>query len=141
MDDTLGKSANQQLCMVQTLGVHGDQRPANKAQQPQRPVTTRGLSVHQPSLEQIAPASSDKTEQGYSDSRRKVSFANGTVKYVLPDGLTEVHFVNGDVMKQQPNGTIEYYYREVDTWHSTLASGIEVCFIANMIPESSTEPC
>jgi hypothetical protein len=74
-----------------------------------------------------APATASKVDQWFGDGRRQVKFANGTIKYVLPDGLTMVQFVNGDVKKQLPSGTVEYYYKEVDTWHSTLASGIEVC--------------
>lgn len=67
-----------------------------------------------------------KQERVYPDGRRKVTFANGTTKYMLPDGLSMVTFANGDIKKQLPDGTVEYFYKEVDTWHSTLPSRIEV---------------
>ena len=71
-------------------------------------------------------ASTSKREEVYPDGRRKVTFANGTTKYLLPDGLSMVTFANGDIKKQLPCGTVEYFYKEVDTWHTTLPSRIEV---------------
>ena len=53
-------------------------------------------------------------------------FANGTIKQIQPDGQTIVQFANGDVKKQMPCGKVDYYYKQVDTWHTTLPSGVEV---------------
>ena len=92
---------------------------AKSWQQPPQP-------AHAASTSARASPAGGKREQTYGDGRRKVEFANGTTKYVLPDGLTMVQFVNGDMKKQHPCGLVEYYYKEVDTWHSTLPDGIEV---------------
>lgn len=98
-------------------------------------------SGHAASTSARTSPSGGKREHTYGDGRRRVDFANGTTKYVLPDGLTMVHFVNGDMKKQHPGGLVEYYYKEVDTWHSTLPAGIEVrlpdedcaALLANMV--------
>ena len=62
----------------------------------------------------------------FEDGRREVRFANGTEKHVLPGGATLVRFGNGDVKKTLRCGTVEYFYREVDTWHTTSPAGVEV---------------
>ena len=70
-----------------------------------------------------------RTERCFPDGRRVVRFANGTLKDVEPsaDGpVSTVHFTNGDVKRTHPGGRVEYFYREVDTWHTTHPGGTEV---------------
>ena len=55
----------------------------------------------------------------------QVRFANGTRKLTAGDGGSCVFFTNGDVKRSAPDGRCEYFYAEVDTWHTTHASGIE----------------
>ena len=33
---------------------------------------------------------------------------------------------DGDVKRTHPGGRVEYFYREVDTWHTTHPGGVEV---------------
>jgi len=40
--------------------------------------------------------------------------------------IATVYFTNGDVKRTHPGGRVEYFYREVDTWHTTHAGGAEV---------------
>ena len=61
--------------------------------------------------------------------RRVVTFANGTVKDVTPSAegaISTVYFTNGDVKRAHPGGRVEYFYKEVDTWHTTHPEGVEV---------------
>jgi centromere protein J len=61
--------------------------------------------------------------------RRVVTFANGTVKDVVPSAegsISTVYFTNGDVKRAHPGGRVEYFYKEVDTWHTTHPEGVEV---------------
>lgn len=67
-----------------------------------------------------------KVERAFADGRREVRFTNGTSKHIFPSGLVAVQFANGDMKKNLPTGDVEYYYREVDTWHITWQSGVEV---------------
>lgn len=39
-----------------------------------------------------------------------------------------VYFANGDIKNTLPDGSIEYYYSEVDTWHTTKPSGVEIFY-------------
>ena len=58
-----------------------------------------------------------------------VTFANGTVKDVTPSAegaISTVYFTNGDVKRAHPGGRVEYFYKEVDTWHTTHPEGVEV---------------
>jgi T-complex protein 10 C-terminus len=71
-----------------------------------------------------------KVERVFADGRREVCFANGTAKHIFPSGLVAVQFANGDMKKNMPSGDVEYFYKEVETWHITLKSGIEVCKLA-----------
>lgn len=73
------------------------------------------------------------------DGRRAVLFPNGTKKDVGPDGRSLITFVNGDVKKTIPGpdgNVVEYYYAQVDTWHTTLPTGIEVYHFPNGQTES-----
>lgn len=67
-----------------------------------------------------------RVEKWFVDGRRTVRFANGTAKHTLRDGTAVVTFGNGDVKRTVPDGTVHYYYKEVDTWHTTLPSATEV---------------
>lgn len=67
-----------------------------------------------------------RVEKWFVDGRRTVRFGNGTAKHTLRDGTAVVEFGNGDVKRTTPDGTVHYYYKEVDTWHTTLASSSEV---------------
>ena len=61
--------------------------------------------------------------------RRVVTFANGTVKDVVSSAegsISTVYFTNGDVKRAHPGGRVEYFYKEVDTWHTTHPEGVEV---------------
>ena len=61
--------------------------------------------------------------------RRVVTFANGTVKDVTSSkegNISTVYFTNGDVKRVHPGGRVEYFYKEVDTWHTTHPEGVEV---------------
>jgi T-complex protein 10 C-terminus len=107
---------------VQASVVFDDKWLACKAHEAQRP----SAAAERSASPAAAPPPSGKSEQVYANGSRKVTFANGTCKYTLPHGLTMVQFVNGDMKKTAPGGTVEYFYREVDTWHTTLASGVEV---------------
>lgn len=69
-----------------------------------------------------------RVEKWFVDGRRTVRFANGTAKHTLRDGTAVVAFGNGDVKRTTPDGTVHYYYKEVDTWHTTLPSATEVRF-------------
>ena len=58
-----------------------------------------------------------------------VTFANGTVKDVTMSkegNISTVYFTNGDVKRAHPGGRVEYFYKEVDTWHTTHPEGVEV---------------
>jgi hypothetical protein len=57
---------------------------------------------------------------------RTIGIVSLPEKQVLASGTTVVHFLNGDTKRSHSNGTVEYFYREVDTWHTTLESGVEV---------------
>ncbi|KAK3239881.1 hypothetical protein CYMTET_50226 [Cymbomonas tetramitiformis] len=74
-----------------------------------------------------------KMEKVYSDGRRSVLFANGTRKEQFganAGGGAIVFFVNGDVKRTYTSGRVDYYYAEVDTWHTTHVTGIEVYHFA-----------
>jgi T-complex protein 10 C-terminus len=66
------------------------------------------------------------TECLFSDGRRSVQFANGTEMHTMPNGSVSVLFANGDIKRTLISGQVEYFYREVDTWHRTMESGVEV---------------
>ena len=58
-------------------------------------------------------------------------FANGTRKLCSPDGAAAGFFTIGDVKRTSPPSgggppRVEYYYAEVDTWHTTHPTGVEV---------------
>jgi centromere protein J len=58
-----------------------------------------------------------------------VHFTNGTLKDISPSmegPISTVYFTNGDVKRSHPGGRVEYYYKEVDTWHTTHPGGAEV---------------
>lgn len=58
-----------------------------------------------------------------------VHFSNGTLKDMSPSRegpIATVYFTNGDVKRAHPGGRVEYFYREVDTWHTTHPGGVEV---------------
>lgn len=75
-----------------------------------------------------------RVEKWFVDGRRTVRFANGTAKHTLRDGTAVVTFGNGDVKRTAPDGTVHYYYKEVDTWHTTLPSATEVRVATMHIP-------
>ena len=104
----------------------------------------RGLpSVHDPAP-RVGPPPSSADSRGGADEiahddgrvervlpggRRVVRFANGTLKDISPSAggpISTVYFTNGDVKRTHPGGRVEYFYREVDTWHTTHPGGIEV---------------
>eukprot|EP00892_Ulva_mutabilis_P004338 jgi/Ulvmu1/2276/UM013_0123.1 len=72
-----------------------------------------------------------RVEKWYVDGRRTVRFSNGTAKHALRDGTAVVTFGNGDVKRTTPDGRVHYYYKEVDTWHTTLPSSSEVFYFPN----------
>ena len=74
----------------------------------------------------VAEHPDGRVERWFTDGRRSVKFANGTEKLTLQDGTTVVLFGNGDIKRSWPQGGVQYFYKEVDTWHTTLASGVEV---------------
>jgi hypothetical protein len=39
-----------------------------------------------------------------------------------------IKFSNGDIKQAYPTGKVEYFYREVATWQTTYASGLEVFY-------------
>ena len=100
-------------------------------------------SVHDPAPRVGPPPSSDhhrggadeiahddgRVERVLPGGRRVVRFANGTLKDISPSAggpISTVYFTNGDVKRTHPGGRVEYFYREVDTWHTTHPGGIEV---------------
>lgn len=108
----------------------------------------RALSIHDP-----APSVNDKSrllssigvvqeiehddgriERFYGSGRRVVTFTNGTIKEMVPiGGGTEetVYFTNDDIKRTSPGGVVEYYYAEVETWHTTHPSGVELYHFVN----------
>eukprot|EP01026_Neomeris_dumetosa_P078883 TRINITY_DN8568_c0_g1_i2.p1 TRINITY_DN8568_c0_g1~~TRINITY_DN8568_c0_g1_i2.p1 ORF type:complete len:241 (-),score=30.15 TRINITY_DN8568_c0_g1_i2:33-698(-) len=72
-----------------------------------------------------------KVEKWFKDGRRLVQFSNGTCKVQFEDGRCEIRFANGDIKKTTPDGKTEYYYKEVQTWHATFPSDIEVFYFSN----------
>ena len=110
--------------------------------------TARVLSIHDP-----APSVNDKSrllssvgvvqevehddgriERFYGSGRRVVTFTNGTIKEMVPiGGGTEetVYFTNDDIKRTSPDGVVEYYYAEVETWHTTHPSGVELYHFVN----------
>ena len=70
-----------------------------------------------------------RVERVLPRGRRVVHFANGTLKDIVPSTegpISTVYFTNGDVKRTHPGGRVEYFYREVDTWHTTHPGGVEV---------------
>ena len=118
------------------VGIDGEYAPA------------RVLSIHDP-----APSVNDKSrllssigvvqeiehddgriERFYGSGRRVVTFTNGTIKEMVPiGGGTEetVYFTNDDIKRTSPGGVVEYYYAEVETWHTTHPSGVELYHFVN----------
>lgn len=118
------------------VGIDGEYAPA------------RVLSIHDP-----APSVNDKSrllssigvvqeiehddgriERFYGSGRRVVTFTNGTIKEMIPiGGGTEetVYFTNDDIKRTSPGGVVEYYYAEVETWHTTHPSGVELYHFVN----------
>jgi len=94
------------------------------------PSGTRQLSAADPIIHKVRHADG-KVEQTHASGKRSVVFANGTYKEQLHDGTTLICFTNRDVKRSFPGGKVEYYYSEVDTWHTTHVSGIEVFYFAN----------
>lgn len=70
-----------------------------------------------------------RVERVTPHGRRVVKFTNGTLKDVTPSAegpISTVYFTNGDVKRAHPGGRVEYFYKEVDTWHTTHPEGVEV---------------
>ena len=76
-------------------------------------------------LEREIPHEDGRVERVFADGRRVVFFANGTIKEI--DGHeTTIFFTNGDIKRTHQNGIIEYYYFDVETWHTTHPTGVEL---------------
>ena len=76
-------------------------------------------------LEREIPHEDGRVERVFADGRRVVFFANGTIKEI--DGHeTTIFFTNGDIKRAHQNGIIEYYYFDVETWHTTHPTGVEL---------------
>ena len=76
-------------------------------------------------LEREIPHEDGRVERVFADGRRIVFFANGTIKEI--DGHeTTIFFTNGDIKRTHQNGIIEYYYFDVETWHTTHPTGVEL---------------
>uniref|UniRef100_A0A8B9K979 Centromere protein J C-terminal domain-containing protein n=2 Tax=Astyanax mexicanus TaxID=7994 RepID=A0A8B9K979_ASTMX len=73
-----------------------------------------------------------KVEQLLSDGSRVIVFRNGTKKEISVDQKSvTVTFFNGDVKRLLPDGTVVYYYCDAKTTHSTYPSGLEILQFPN----------
>nr|XP_033699751.1 centromere protein J-like [Tursiops truncatus] len=68
-----------------------------------------------------------KIEKVYKNGCRVILFPNGTRKEASADGKTvTVTFFNGDVKQVMPDGRVIYYYAATHTTHTTYPEGLEV---------------
>uniref|UniRef100_A0A3B1IGP3 Centromere protein J C-terminal domain-containing protein n=1 Tax=Astyanax mexicanus TaxID=7994 RepID=A0A3B1IGP3_ASTMX len=73
-----------------------------------------------------------QVEQLLSDGSRVIVFRNGTKKEISVDQKSvTVTFFNGDVKRLLPDGTVVYYYCDAKTTHSTYPSGLEILQFPN----------
>lgn len=68
-----------------------------------------------------------KVEKIYKNGYQIILFPNGTQKEVSADGKSiTVTFFNGDVKQVMPDGRVIYYYAAAQTTHTTHPEGLEV---------------
>ena len=68
-----------------------------------------------------------KVERVCPDGSREVLFTNGTRKQISSDGQTIiVSFFNGDIKQMLPDGRVVYYYANAQTTHTTYADGLQI---------------
>ncbi|XP_032467407.1 centromere protein J isoform X2 [Phocoena sinus] len=68
-----------------------------------------------------------KIEEVYKNGCHVILFPNGTRKEASADGKTvTVTFFNGDVKQVMPDGRVIYYYAATHTTHTTYPEGLEV---------------
>ncbi|XP_058897436.1 centromere protein J isoform X3 [Kogia breviceps] len=68
-----------------------------------------------------------KIEKVYKNGCHVILFPNGTRKEASADGRTvTVTFFNGDVKQVMPDGRVIYYYAATHTTHTTYPEGLEV---------------
>ncbi|KAK1796129.1 hypothetical protein P4O66_009209 [Electrophorus voltai] len=73
-----------------------------------------------------------RIEQFLSNGSRVIVFRNGTTKEIGADQKSvTVSFFNGDVKRIQPDGTVVYHYYDAQITHSTYPSGLEVLQFPN----------
>lgn len=74
-------------------------------------------------------------------SRGVVKMVDDTQVVTMGDGTVSVLFCNGDIKQTKRCGTVEYFYKEMSTWHTTLPSGVEVCFLILCTTTNSVLVC
>lgn len=67
-------------------------------------------------------------ERIFQDGRKEISYPNGNVKKISPEGdIIKMIYYNGDVKETNIlEGSEKYYYSETKTWHTTYKDGLEV---------------
>ena len=69
--------------------------------------------------------------------RRRVDFANGTVKTTHTDGRQSIRFSNGDIKMQSPGGRVDYFYSEVGLMGvQSCRMGVQSCRMPAFVPSS-----
>eukprot|EP00818_Percolomonas_sp_WS_P000378 CAMPEP_0117449732 /NCGR_PEP_ID=MMETSP0759-20121206/8096_1 /TAXON_ID=63605 /ORGANISM="Percolomonas cosmopolitus, Strain WS" /LENGTH=1039 /DNA_ID=CAMNT_0005242215 /DNA_START=153 /DNA_END=3268 /DNA_ORIENTATION=- len=72
-----------------------------------------------------------KTENIYRGNVREITYQNGTVIRMFPNGYQKVIFTNGDVKETFPSGKIVYYYYTADTTHTEYPNKMQVFSFPN----------
>lgn len=69
-----------------------------------------------------------RIEGTLADGSAEITYPNGNVKTITPDGNTiTVKFYNGDIKETRLlDGTIRYYYKANETWHTSYPDGTEI---------------